>query len=132
VSSDEDSIPTDPEEYEPSVDAAVAREERDLDKSLDPPTPGEDIDPETYGLFWRLVVVVDVALIALALGPMFIYFEGDWDVGAPLVGLGLVSLGYGYLRYRHHEIPSEDEETTGSPASESDETGDGPTVGESG
>lgn len=120
MSSDEDPVSTDPEEYEPSVDPVVAYDESDLDKSLDPPTPGEDIDPETYGLFWRLVVVVDVALIALALGPMFIYFEGNWDVGGPLVALGVVSLGYGYVRYRHHEPPSEDGETTGEPAERAD------------
>jgi hypothetical protein len=59
-----------------------------------------DVDPEVSRTFWRLVVVFDVAFLALALGPMFIYFEGDWNVGGPLVALGAVSFLYGVREYR--------------------------------
>lgn len=59
-----------------------------------------DVDPEVSRTFWRLVVVFDVAFLALALGPMFIYFEGDWNVGGPLVALGVFSFLYGVREYR--------------------------------
>jgi hypothetical protein len=59
-----------------------------------------DVDPEVSRTFWRLVVVFDVAFLALALGPMFIYFEGDWNVGGPLVALGAISFLYGVREYR--------------------------------
>ncbi|ELZ25497.1 hypothetical protein C475_10714 [Halosimplex carlsbadense 2-9-1] len=59
-----------------------------------------DVDPEVSRTFWRLVAVFDVAFLALALGPMFIYFEGDWNVGGPLVALGAVSFLYGVREYR--------------------------------
>lgn len=57
-------------------------------------------DAAVQRLFWRLVVVFDVGFLALALGPMFIYFESDWSTGGPLVALGALSLVYGVSEYR--------------------------------
>ncbi|QLH84505.1 DUF7322 domain-containing protein [Halosimplex pelagicum] len=61
-----------------------------------------DVDPELRRTFWRLVVVFDVALLALSLGPMFVYFRGDWETGGPLFALGAISFAYGVLTYRRY------------------------------
>ncbi|WP_135363121.1 DUF7322 domain-containing protein [Halosimplex halophilum] len=59
-----------------------------------------DVDPEVSRTFWRLVLVFDVALFSIAVGPMFVYFWGDWSVGGPLTALGAVTFGYGVREYR--------------------------------
>lgn len=101
-----------PEELEPSIGPDPPEvdvpEVEDTAKGM--PTPGEDIDPDLYSLFWRLVIVLDVALFALAIGPLFIYFEGNWDVGGPLVALGLVSFAYAVSQYRSYRARSDPEE----------------------
>lgn len=79
----------------PSVD--VPGPDEGLTESL---TPESDVDPETHRTFWRLVVVIDVALLALTVGPMLIYFEGDWRRGLAMVSLGLVVSVYGLRTYR--------------------------------
>ncbi|WP_436906677.1 DUF7322 domain-containing protein [Halosimplex marinum] len=70
-----------------------------------------DVDPELRRTFWRLVVVFDVALLALSLGPMFVYFRGDWATGGPLFALGAVAFAYGVLTYRRYRAdnPTESE-----------------------
>jgi hypothetical protein len=66
-----------------------------------------DGDSETARLFWRLVVVLDVGLLALAVGPMFVYFEGDWRRGLALVAFGIVVILYAVVRYRRYREESE-------------------------
>jgi hypothetical protein len=94
-----------PDELEPSIGPDLPEVELPeiADTSKEMPTPGEDIDRDTYSLFWRLVLVIDVALFAVAVGPMFIYFENDWSVGLPLTLLGLASFGYAVSQYRSHQ-----------------------------
>jgi len=108
-----------PDELEPSIGPDLPEvdvpEVDETDKEM--PTPGEDIDRETYSLFWRLVLVIDVALFAVAVGPMFIYFENDWNVGLPLFLLGLASFGYAVSEYRSHQArkaAEKNEETDGT------------------
>jgi hypothetical protein len=59
-----------------------------------------DVDVDTAKGFWRLVLIFDVALLALALGPMFVYFQGDLRRGGMLVVFGVVVFLYGVARYR--------------------------------
>ena len=80
--------PYEPDEFDPS--------------SLGPdvPEPPEGGGGEVASLFWKLVVVFNVALLALSLGPMFAYFRGDTDLGLQLTAAGLILFAYGYFRYR--------------------------------
>lgn len=65
------------------------------------PDPSEaDIDPDLRNRFWSLVLVFNVALLALSLGLMFAAFEGQLGLGGQLVGAGLVLSAFGYYRYR--------------------------------
>ena len=80
--------PYEPDEFDPS--------------SLGPdvPEPPEGGGGEVTALFWKLVVVFNIALLALSLGPMFAYFRGDIDLGLQLTAGGAVLFAYGYFRYR--------------------------------
>ncbi|MEF8852540.1 MAG: hypothetical protein V5A28_08995 [Haloarculaceae archaeon] len=75
--------------------------------SPDDATGGADVDVDTAKGFWRLVLVFDVALLALALGPMFVYFRGDLRRGGMLFAFGALAFLYGVARYR--EFRAEDE-----------------------
>ncbi|EMA36709.1 DUF7322 domain-containing protein [Halococcus hamelinensis] len=65
-----------------------------------PDTSDVEVPPEVSHLFWSLVVSVDIAVLLVALGGMFIYFEGRWQLGGVGIVLGLFTLGYAYLKYR--------------------------------
>jgi hypothetical protein len=93
----------------PSVDIPEV-EVPGTDSDPDSVEAGVDVDAETAKGFWRLVLVVDVALLALALGPMFIYFQGDWRRGGMFIGLGALASLYGIARVR--EFRAAGEETT--------------------
>lgn len=76
--------------------------------SLGPKTPSvpntadnaDNADPETANLFWILVIVFNVALMGLSIGPMFIVFQGRWVLGSQLFLGGAILFAYGYYRYR--------------------------------
>lgn len=59
-------------------------------------------------LFWRLVVVLDVGLLAVSVGLMFVYFEGNWLRGLALSGFGVAVLAYGAVRYRRYRADAAD------------------------
>ncbi|WP_459190986.1 DUF7322 domain-containing protein [Halosimplex sp. J119] len=94
----------------PGADEAGEIDEEDAD-ALD-----ADVDPELSRTFWRLVLVFDVAFLALSLGPMFVFFRSDWDTGGPLLALGVVTFLYGVREY--HEFRDSDE------SGDTDESGD--------
>ncbi len=88
--SDEKS-PHEPDEFDPD--------------SLGPdvPTPPEppassDADPAVRGLFWWLVLLANVALLAASLGILFIVFQGWWALGTQLALAGAILGLYVYYR----------------------------------
>jgi hypothetical protein len=81
----------DPDEIGPSVEIPTAP---------DPTQTDATIDPNLERLFWKLVLTFNVALFAFSLGPMLIFFRGEWAVGGAIFGLGIVTFAYGYYRYR--------------------------------
>lgn len=102
----DDSLLGNPERFEPSlgpevpsVDVPGASDDEDGERLEMFP---EDVDPEVSRTFWRLVIVFDAALLALAVGPMFIYFHGDWTTGGRLLALGATTFAYGVYRYRRY------------------------------
>ncbi|WP_181686478.1 DUF7322 domain-containing protein [Halorhabdus salina] len=64
------------------------------------PDPGEDaLDGAVAALFWRLVLVFNVALFGVTVGPMMLYFRGNLRIGGGLLAVGLLFAGYGFARY---------------------------------
>lgn len=57
-------------------------------------------DAEVASVFWRVLLLVDVALLCLTIGPLLIVVRDSPGRGAGLFALGIVALGYAYLLYR--------------------------------
>lgn len=100
----------DPSADPPATDLAGDAEQRWFDEpdepdaesfGLDVPTPdGEAADnPEIVQLFWKLVLVFNVAILALAVGPMLVVFEDRWNLGVQVFAAGVLAFAYGTARY---------------------------------
>jgi len=91
-------------------DPAVSYEEGTLDtapsvpEAPSPADPSEvdysDIDPELRQLFWKLVLVVKVALISLTLGTLFLTLGDSPRLGTQLLAFGAILISYGVYQYR--------------------------------
>jgi len=120
----------DDEDEEPTADGkqfdAVGKYEEpeepgagDIGPSI-PDTAGQaaNAPPKLRLLFWRLVVLFNVALVAVAVGVMLIAFGTDPTLGTQVLLVGLVLSVYGYYRYR--EAREEVGELVGTDAPEED------------
>ena len=58
-----------------------------------------DADPALVNAFSRLVLALDVGLIALSLGVMLIWFRGNWGLGGRFAVAGGVVCVYAGYRY---------------------------------
>ena len=82
-------------------------------RSLGPETPGVDtdggdtveidgdVDEVLLRTFWGAVISLNVAMAAVPLGLMLIYFRGDWELGGLAVAVGLVA---GAATYRFYHV----------------------------
>ena len=86
--------PHEPEEFDPDSLGP------DIPEAPDPTGQPGDVDSEVQGLFWGLVFVANVALIAASLGVMFAVFRDQWFLGSQLVLAGTILGGYVYYRVR--------------------------------
>lgn len=108
--------PDEPETGWPNEpDQEVVEEPAEFDpESLGPDVPsppgrGSADNPAAVQLFWKLVLVFNVALLALAVGPMFAVFQGQWELGLQIFLVGALAFAYGtfrYYRFRTDEDPS--------------------------
>lgn len=95
--------PYEPEEFDPDSLGPSAPEA--------PRPPDGTGNSEVTGLFWKLVLVFNVALLALSLGPMLAYFDGQVDLGIRVFLVGLAAFGYGTFRYVRFKKDREEEST---------------------
>ncbi|WP_276270875.1 DUF7322 domain-containing protein [Haloarcula litorea] len=105
--------PHEPEEFDPDSLGP------DVPEAPSPPsgTP----DDAVAGLFWKLVVVFNVALLALALGPMLAFLDGRVDLGVRVFLVGVLAFGYGtyrYVRFRRDRDGESDEGDPDAPGAE--------------
>jgi hypothetical protein len=108
--------PYEPEEFDPSSLGP------DIPEAPDPPDGATN--SEVTSLFWKLVVVFNVALLALSVGPMLAYFEGRVELGLRVTAIGIIAFGYGYLRYRQFvEGRDSDDETEDTDGPDTDHNG---------
>ena len=85
--------------------------------SLGPETPGVDtdggdaieidgdVDEVLLRTFWGAVISLNVAMAAVPLGLLLIYFRGDWELGGLAVAVGLVA---GAATYRFYHVLRKD------------------------
>jgi hypothetical protein len=83
--------PYEPEEFDPSSLGP------DIPDPPDPPTGAQNSEVTT--LFWKLVVVFNIAILGLSVGPMFVYFESETQLGLRITVVGGVLFAYGLARY---------------------------------
>lgn len=83
--------PYEPEEFDPSSLGP------DIPEPPDPPEGAQNSEVTT--LFWKLVVVFNIAILGLSVGPMFVFFEGETQLGLRITVVGAVLFAYGLARY---------------------------------
>ena len=119
--------PYEPDEFDPSS----------LGPDIPEPPKGDGYS-DTASLFWQLVIVFNIALLALSIGPMFAYFQGRVQFGLRIFGVGVILFAYGTYRYvkfrrgREAEaddeagpsVDGEDDEADPSPNEDDDPSGD--------
>ena len=81
--------------------------ERELAPSVDVPDES-DANPTLQRKFWLLVLVFNVALMAVSVGAMLAVFRGQYDTGTSLVAAGLVLSAYGFYKYRRYTNAADD------------------------
>lgn len=67
--------------------------------------PGDDrpeVDRETFRAFWGAVVVVNVGVFLVSVGPMLVYFRGQAVLGGGMVLAGLGAFVHAYVIYRRY------------------------------
>lgn len=93
-----------PDEFDPLEDIGPDVPEVDVPEVSTPtPEPSDtDVPTDLKTTFWKLVGLIKIGLISISLGPMFVFFRGEWVTGGSLVGLGVVTFAYAYLEYRRY------------------------------
>lgn len=87
-----------PDEYDPEEE--FRDPESDSITIPEVQTAERDAPAELFQTFWLLVFVVNAALLAVALGAMFLVFRGDLRIGGSLLAGGIVLSGLALRRYR--------------------------------
>lgn len=117
-----DPWPDEPDEFDPEArwgdpehdpEARWGDPERELVENItipEPPEPdlSDGVDSAVSKPFWASVILVNFAVFALSLGPMLIYFRGEWLIGLGLVAGGTFALGRTYHLYRQFKRASAD------------------------
>ncbi|POG57391.1 DUF7322 domain-containing protein [Haloferax marisrubri] len=95
----EKELPTIPRVRIPGEDADDGDDDPDGDGD-DAPEFSPDVNPEVARLFWASVVLANVGLAGITVGPMLVYFRGDTLLGGGLFLFGAVVLVRVYSIYR--------------------------------
>ncbi|SNZ13473.1 hypothetical protein SAMN06269185_2209 [Natronoarchaeum philippinense] len=82
--------------------------EADLELGPDIPTPPEappasEASEELQKMFWSVVVLLNMAILAASLGVMYIVFRGRLQLGGGLLLVGLLGGAHAYRIYRRYE-----------------------------
>ncbi|WP_338727966.1 hypothetical protein [Haladaptatus sp. DJG-WS-42] len=93
-----DAWPDEPTEFNPETDIGPK-----IPSVSTPNSDVSDIPDDVFRTFWSLVLTFNVALFALSLGAMLMYFRGQFQTGGIVFGLGAVSLVYGLVKYRNFQ-----------------------------
>lgn len=72
------------------------------------PEPSGDASPRVQFLFWGLVVIFNLAVLAVGVGLLLIVFDGNLELGGQVLAVGLLLTGYGLYRYRDAKREIED------------------------
>ncbi|WP_058828068.1 hypothetical protein [Haloferax sp. Q22] len=94
------------------------------DEGGDAPEFSPDVNPEVARLFWASVVLANVGLAGLTVGPMLVYFRGDTLLGGGLFLFGTVVLVRVYSIYREFKRGEWRDEEDGTDDEDDADAGD--------
>ncbi|MDZ7729981.1 MAG: hypothetical protein U5K37_01690 [Natrialbaceae archaeon] len=103
----DDPSPHEPDEYDPEAD--LPDPEHELVSIPEVSTDEGDVPQDLLLTFWIMVAVLNVAIMAIAVGLILLVFGYDLVTSLGLVGGGLVLAGLAYRRYRSFRIDSDDD-----------------------
>lgn len=110
----DDPWPHEPDEFDPhSLGPGGDPAATDDGESARPGAATADVDRETFRAFWGAVVVVNVGLFLVSVGPMLMYFRGQIALGGGMVLVGIGAFAHAYLIYRRYRS-EEDADASGS------------------
>jgi len=105
--------------YEPDVDVGDGTA-----PDAGPESSLEDASTsEVASVFWRVLLLVDVALLCLTIGALLIVVRGSPGRGVGVFALGIASMAYAYHRYREYRR-NDDAGATGDGAGTGDDLED--------
>ncbi|GAA0660366.1 hypothetical protein ACFQDG_15720 [Natronoarchaeum mannanilyticum] len=67
------------------------------------PPPASEASEELQKMFWSVVVLLNLAILAASLGVMYIIFRGRLQLGGGLILVGLLGGLHAYRIYRRYE-----------------------------
>ena len=91
------------EQYEPDEPDPETKYAPDVPSVSIPDASDADVPPELARAFWSVVIAVNIGLLAVSLGAMFIYFRGQWRLGGGAVVLGVGMLCSAYFKYWRYQ-----------------------------
>lgn len=89
-SPDRDDTAHEPDEFDPSSlgpDAPTVDESSGEGVEID----SDEVDEVVLRTFWGSVIALNVAMAAIPLGLLLIYFRGDWELGGLAIAIGCVA-----------------------------------------
>jgi hypothetical protein len=85
----------------PEVDVPAVDTPEDTENTGGVSVPDEsDAPAELRASFWGVVLIFNVAVFLLCVGPMFALIAGRWRLGAGLFAIGVVAFVFGVRRVR--------------------------------
>ena len=107
-----ESGPDEPEEFDPD---SLGPERPDVEPDLEESVAAlDDVDDELFRAFWGAAVFLNVAVAALSIGLMLVYFRGDWTTGGGALVVGVVAAAFTarfYFGYTRGDDGNGDHET---------------------
>jgi hypothetical protein len=92
-----------PEVDVPEVDSAEGDpamvDSAEDDPAIDVPD-GSDAPAGLRASFWAVVLLFNIALLLISVGPMFALILGRWRIGGVLFAVGTIAFGFGVRRVR--------------------------------
>jgi len=98
--------PADEEPEEEELDFDVLDSESTLGPEIPQapePPPASEASEELQKMFWSVVVLLNIAILAASLGVMYVVFRGRLQFGGGLVLIGLLGGLHAYRIYRRWE-----------------------------
>jgi hypothetical protein len=121
-----ESGPDEPEEFDPDSLGPETPEAPDVEPDLEETLGSiDEMDDELVTAFWGAAVFLNVALAAVSLGLMLLYFRGDWRNGGGALLVGVVAAVFA-ARYYLGYTRGDDEGWDSGAGGDHRETGDRP------